>query len=103
MIVNLDRNLKSKLDNINKNFKIVLDSLRKNRAILKNLEEKLDFIKDQSIVKLDEIQRIEEERLKLKQLENTKNPEVISTSKLEDLIGRFEKIKIKHRYNKPST
>lgn len=37
--------MKFEFDRSNKNFKIILDSLKENRASLKNLEEKLDFIK----------------------------------------------------------
>ena len=50
MIVNLGRNLKLELDKINKNYKTILYSLRENKIFFKNLEEKLDFIKDQNVV-----------------------------------------------------
>ena len=72
MLINLGGNLKLEFDKINKNLKLFLDSLRENKTIFKNLEEKLDFIKDEDIVELDKISRLEEGKLKLKQLEKKK-------------------------------
>ena len=66
LLINSCGNLKLEFDKLNKNFKIVLDSLTENRVYLKNLEERLDFIKDQNIVELDKILGLEEWRLKLK-------------------------------------
>lgn len=66
LLINSCGNLKLDFDKLNKNFKIVLDSLTENRVYLKNLEERLDFIKDQNIVELDTILGLEEWRLKLK-------------------------------------
>ena len=50
LLINSCGNLKLEFDKLNKNFKIVLAS----------------FIKDQNIVELDKILRLEEWRLKLK-------------------------------------
>ena len=72
MLINLGGNLKLEFDKINKNLKLFLDSLRENKTIFKNLEEKLDFIKDEDIVELDKISRLEEGKLKLKQIKKKK-------------------------------